>query len=97
MNLAFRARRNARTVTSGPQSERSGFFGAWQSACVELRAAESGRADPDVIVRLATEVIRERNAMTRAQMSLGWEPSADVLADLERDEQLVRESDDRNL
>jgi hypothetical protein len=99
MNLGFRLRRRARIVTdTGPSSGSAtidGLFRAWQQACTDLRAAEEEGEDHGNTLALAVEVIRSRNALTREQIASGWTPSAAVLRGLVRDEQLVREADDR--
>jgi hypothetical protein len=100
MNLGFRLRRRARIVTdTGPSSGSAtvdSLFRVWQKACADLRAAEEEEGkDHGKMLALAVEVIRSRNALTREQIATGWTPSAAVLRGLVRDEQLVREADDR--
>ena len=103
MSFTFRVRRSAGAVVdSDLASELLGaegihLFQMWQRVCADLRAAEGRRASPDVLLDLAVEVIRARNAMVRAQIAAGWKPSAVDLNALERDELLVREADDRIL
>jgi hypothetical protein len=72
-------------------------FHRWQDAVAALRAAEGlGAAHADV-VRLSTEVIRTRNALTAARLRAGWDAPDDVLQRQTRDEYLLEESDDRAL
>jgi hypothetical protein len=101
VSLSSRVRRRSGVSAQTSPSSRSdlidGPFRAWQAACAELRAAEHAHAEPDTILALATEVIRVRNTLTRGQIAAGWGPGPGVLDDLERDEQLVRESDARHL
>jgi hypothetical protein len=101
MSSSYRVRRRggvlAETSPSSGSDLIDGPFRAWQAACAELRAAEQAHVEPDTILALATEVIRVRNTLTRGQIAAGWGPGPGVLDDLERDEQLVRESDARHL
>lgn len=69
-------------------------FRDWQEAVAALRASESRGEDYASIVRLSTEVIRARNALTLNQLRAGWDPPGDILRHLKTDDQLLREKDD---
>jgi hypothetical protein len=101
MSLSFRVRRRAGIPPQmGPLSGSADIddsYRDWRAAGDALRAAEQAGGPPDTILKLAAAVIRARNALTRAQISQGWEPSAAIMQDLERDEQLVEEADERRL
>jgi hypothetical protein len=104
VSFSFRVRRIASAASNDTDipvqrldEDGSRLFLAWQSACADLRAAEQRGDAADEILELAVEVIRARNAMTRAQMTAGWIPSPDDSNALERDELVVREADERNL
>jgi hypothetical protein len=101
MSLNFRVRRRVgvppQTRTPSDSDILHDLFRGWQAACSELRTAENASVDQDAVLDLATDVIRTRNKLTRAQIANGWSAPRDVLDDLERDELLVQEADDRRL
>jgi hypothetical protein len=69
-------------------------FQEWQRAIAALRAAEARGDAHSEILRLSTEVIRARNAMTVDRLQAGWQPSDRVLKHLVDDDQLLLEGDD---
>jgi len=72
-------------------------FRDWQDACASLRLAETCRDNYSDLVRLSAEVIRARNELTIDLVRAGTHLPDDVLRDLERDDQLLREHDDAAL
>jgi hypothetical protein len=69
-------------------------FRDWQTAIAALRAAE-GRRDPHIdTLRLSTDVIRTRNALTLDQVQAGWDPPDAILRHLSTDQQLLLAHDD---
>jgi hypothetical protein len=72
-------------------------FRDWQDACASLRLAETCRDNYSDLVRLSVEVIRARNELTIDLVRAGTHLPDDVLRDLARDAQLLREHDDAAL
>jgi len=73
----------------------SQLFDEWQRAGAALRTAESHGASDDEVLPLAEDVLRARVAVLRDRIAAGWQPSVEVMHDLEVDAQLVREADAR--
>jgi hypothetical protein len=73
----------------------SRLFDDWQRAGAALRSAEARGAGDDEILPLAEDVLRTRVAVLRDRIAAGWQPSVEVMRDLEVDAQLVREPDAR--
>lgn len=71
------------------------LFDKWQRAGSALRTAESHGASDDEVLPLAEDVLRARVAVLRDRIAAGWQPSDEVLRELEVDAQLVREADAR--
>ena len=72
-------------------------FRDWQKACASLRLAETCRDNYSDLVRLSAEVIRTRNELTIDLVRAGTHLPNNVLRDLARDDQLLREHDDAAL
>jgi len=73
----------------------SQLFDDWQRAGAALRNAEARGAGDDEILPLAEDVLRTRVAVLRDRIAAGWQPSVEVMRDLEVDTQLMREPDAR--
>lgn len=73
----------------------SQLFDEWQRAGAALRSAESHGATDDEVLPLAEDVLRARVAVMRDRIAAGWQPSDEVMHELEVDTQLVREADAR--
>jgi hypothetical protein len=69
-------------------------FQVWQQAVAALKEAEARGAPHAEIVRLSTEVIRARNAVTVDRLQAGWQAPDDILSRLMADDQLLHEKDD---
>jgi hypothetical protein len=80
--------------TSGAPSL-SQLFDEWQRATAALRNAEARGASDDEILPLAEDVLRTRIAVLRDRIAAGWQPSEEVMRDLEVDTQLMHEADAR--
>jgi hypothetical protein len=79
-------------TSSTPLSQ---LFDEWQRAGAALRTAESHGASDDEVLPLAEDVLRARVAVLRDRIAAGWQPSQEVMRELEVDTQLVREADAR--
>jgi hypothetical protein len=79
-------------TSSTPLSQ---LFDEWQRAGAALRTAESRGASDDEVLPLAEDVLRARVAVLRDRIAAGWQPTDDVIRQLEIDAQLVREADAR--
>jgi hypothetical protein len=89
---------SAAPVTPPPPSHAtplSQLFDEWQRAGAALRAAEAHGASDDEVLPLAEDVLRARAAVLRDRIAAGWQPSDEVMHELEVDTQLVREADAR--
>jgi hypothetical protein len=87
-------------MTTSPASDAtplSQLFDEWQRASAALRSAESRGATDDEVLPLAEDVLRARVAVLRDRIAAGWQPSDDVMRELEVDAQLVREADARGM
>jgi hypothetical protein len=71
------------------------LFDDWQRAGAALRSAEARGAGDDEILPLAEDVLRTRVAVLRDRIAAGWQPSDEVMRDLEVDTQLMHEPDAR--
>jgi hypothetical protein len=86
------------TSTVPPASGASSLaqlFDDWQRAGAALRNAEARGAADDEILPLAEDVLRTRVAVLRDRIAAGWQPSDEVMRDLEVDTQLMSEADAR--
>jgi hypothetical protein len=70
-------------------------FDEWKRAGAALRTAELRGAGDDEVLPLAEDVLRARVAVLRDRIAAGWQPSDEVMRELEVDAQLVREADAR--
>lgn len=73
----------------------SQLFDEWQRAGVALRTAEAHGSSDDDLLSLAEDVLKARVAVMRDRIAAGWQPSDEVMHELEVDTQLVREADAR--
>ncbi|HEY5050765.1 MAG TPA: hypothetical protein VII50_07670 [Acidothermaceae bacterium] len=73
----------------------SQVFDDWQRAGAALRTAESRGACDDEVLPLAEAVLRTRVAVLRDRIAAGWQPSDEMMRDLEVDTQLMLEADAR--
>ncbi|HZV26502.1 MAG TPA: hypothetical protein VFG00_09440 [Acidothermaceae bacterium] len=88
------------TTSAGPPSQNtslSHLFDDWQRASAALRDAEAHGASNSEVLALAEDVLRARVAVMRDRIAAGWQPSDEVMHDLEVDTQLMHEADARGV
>jgi len=81
--------------TPAAASRLSQLFDERQRASPALHGAEARGASDDEVLPLAEAALRARVAVLRDRIAAVWQPSDEVMRDLEVDDQLVHEADAR--